>query len=289
MLPLIFSLHNNAISYGDNLMDKNGTNLNAIEKALRILMAFYPRNAEMGTVELSRETGFHPATVNRILQILARNRFLYQNSLTRKFNLGASMFALGEAAIESLGDNLLHKALPCLNELCERVRETVVLEVMSGGSAVAAYVAQGKQTLGIRANIGGRLPMHAAAGAKAIIAFSSQEIRETFLNRSLRRFTDNTITDPAALRCHLEKIRNQGVSFCEEETDAGVNAIGVPIFNHKGKPVAAVVVVGPSTRVKCDAESPVVAELRKTASTIAGQLFHHQSTGINSNPELANS
>ena len=123
-------------------------NSNAIEKALRILMAFYPRNSEMGTVDLSRKTGFHIATVNRILQILARNRFLSQNPLTRKFNLGPSVFALGEAAIESLSDNLLHKALPHLNELCERVRETVVLELISGAGSIVAYVAQGSRPWG---------------------------------------------------------------------------------------------------------------------------------------------
>ena len=81
-------------------MEKQKLNSNAVEKALCILMAFYPRNSEMGTVDLSRKTGFHIATVNRILQILARNRFLSQNPLTRKFNLGPSVFALGEAAID---------------------------------------------------------------------------------------------------------------------------------------------------------------------------------------------
>jgi IclR family acetate operon transcriptional repressor len=270
-------------------MENNHLNSNAVEKALRILMAFYPQNSEMGTVDLARKTGFHTATVSRILRILARNSFLYPNPLTRKFNLGSSVFALGEAAIESLSDNLLHKALPYLNELCERVRETVVLELISGASSIVAYVAQGKQTLGIRANIGGRLPTHAAAGAKAIIAFSSQEIRENFLNKSLRRFTGNTITDPAELRRQFEKIRKQGVSFCEEEIDIGVNAVGVPIFNHKNKPEAAIVVVGPSTRVKCNVKSPMVAELRKTASTIAAQLFHQKSIGKNGKPRPANS
>jgi len=270
-------------------MEKNRLNSNAVEKALRILMAFYPQNSEMGTVDLAQKTGFHTATVNRILRILAQNSFLYQNPLTRKFNLGSSVFALGEAAIESLSDNLLHKALPYLNELCERVRETVVLELISGAGSIVAYVAQGKQTLGIRANIGGRLPTHAAAGAKAIIAFSSQEIRENFLNKSLRRFTGNTITDPAELRRQFEKIRKQGVSFCEEEIDIGVNAVGVPIFNHKDKPEAAIVVVGPSTRVKCNVKSPMVAELRKTASTIAAQLFHQKSIGKNGKPGPANS
>jgi DNA-binding IclR family transcriptional regulator len=158
-------------------------NSNAIEKALRILLTFYPQNSEMGTVDLSRKTGFHIATVNRILRILARNRFLFQNPLSRKFNLGPSVFALGEAAIESLNDNLLHKALPYLNELCEKVRETVILEVISGENGIVVYAAQGKQTIGIRANIGSRLPTHAAAGAKAIIAFSSPETVDAFLKK----------------------------------------------------------------------------------------------------------
>jgi DNA-binding IclR family transcriptional regulator len=277
-----------ALRYGfsqyDNLMEEPKLNSNAVEKALRLLMAFYPRNPEMGTVDLSRKTGFHKATVNRILQILARNRFLSQNRLTRKFNLGPSVFALGEAAIESLNDNLLHRALPYLNELCEKLRETVVLEVMSGGSAVAAYVAQGKQTLGIRANIGGRLPTHAAAGAKAIIAFSGEEAIENFLKKNLRRFTHKTITDPEKLRGHLRKIRKQGVSFCEEEIDLGVNAIGVPVLNCKNKPEAAIVVVGPSQRIKCRVKSPMVAEIHKTASMIAAQLFYQESGGKNSKP-----
>ena len=51
----------------------------AIEKALDILLAFFPRNMEMGNVELSERTGFHIATVNRTLKILAKKRFLQQN------------------------------------------------------------------------------------------------------------------------------------------------------------------------------------------------------------------
>ncbi len=263
-------------------MEKQKLNSNAVEKALRILMAFYPRNSEMGTVELSRKTGFHIATVNRIVWILARNRFLFQNPLTRKFNLGPSVFALGEAAIESLSDNLLHKALPYLNELCEKVHETVVLEVISGENGIVAYVAQGKQTIAIRANIGSRLPTHAAAGAKAIIAYSAEEVMENFLKKNLRRFTYKTITDPEKLRGHLQEIRKQGVSFCREEIDLGVNAIGVPIFNHKNQPEAAIVVVGPSQRVRCSVKSPMVAEIRRTASMIAAQLFHRESAHANS-------
>jgi DNA-binding IclR family transcriptional regulator len=253
-------------------MEKNRLNSNAVEKALRILMAFYPQNSEMGTVDLTRKTGFHTATVNRILRILAQNRFLYQNPLTRKFNLGPSVFALGEASIKSLSDNVLHKALPYLNELCERVRETVILELISGSSSIVAYVAQGKQTLGIRANIGSRLPTHAAAGSKAIIAFSAPETWDSFLNKKMTCFTKRTIMDPEKLKRELRKIRKEGVAFTREEIDEGVNAIGVPILSYKNQPAGAVVVVGPSSRIKCHLGSPLVAELKKTVSAMCAHL-----------------
>ena len=246
--------------------------LNAIEKALRILLAFYPRNSEMGTVDLSRKTGFHIATVNRILRILARNHFLYQNPLSRKFNLGPSVFALGEAAIESLTDNLLPKALPYVSELCEKVRETVVLEVISGEIDTIVYVAQGKQTLGIRASIGSRMPTHAAAGAKAIIAFSSPKTIDAFLKKKMQRFTKNTITDPRKLKLEIEKIRKEGVAFTREEMDIGVHAIGAPILNYRNQPVGAVVIVGPCSRIKCNKRSPLVSVLKETVSAISAYI-----------------
>jgi len=253
-------------------MKEKNLNSNAVEKALRILMTFPPRNSELGTVDLSRRTGFHVATVNRILQILAQNRFLYQNPFTRKFKLGPSVFALGEAAIESLGGDLLHVAIPYLNELCETLRETIVLEVISGTSSIMAYVVEGKQTLGIRANIGSRLPTHAAAGAKAIIAFSAPETWDLFLKKKMKGFTKRTITSPEKLKVELAKVRKEGVAFTREEVDQGVNAIAVPILSYKNQPVGAVVVVGPSSRVKCRTGSPLIAELKKTVSAVCAHL-----------------
>jgi len=249
----------------------------AIEKALDILFAFTPNNFEMGTVELRQKTGFHTATVNRTLQILTRKRFLHQNPLTRKFTLGPAIFALGEAVLESVRGSLLHIAVPHLRELCDNVRETVVLEVISGVSGVIAYVVQGNQILNIRVEVGVRIPTHAAAGTKAMIAFSEQESIERFLKKKLRGYTKKTITDPQKLRNQLEKIRKDGVAFTKEEINLGVNAIGVPIFNHENRPIAAVVVVGPSSRVKCNKKSPIVPELKKAASKIASNLFHPES------------
>jgi len=254
------------------MMNGKKVKRNAIEKALFILKAFYPRNSEMGTVELSQRTGLEIPTVNRILKILARNRFLHQNPLTKKFQLGPSVLSLGEAARESLDNNLLRIAIPHLNELCEKLGETVVLEILLGDSGVAAYVAQGRQTISIRATIGTRLPTHAAAGSKAILAFSSRQTVTKFLGRKLSRITEATITDAKEFLLELETIRREGVAYTREEIDPGVNAVAVPILTYDRQPVGAVTVVGPSWRVKCDKDTEVVAELNETVSAISAYI-----------------
>jgi IclR family acetate operon transcriptional repressor len=254
-------------------MTRDSQNIPAIEKALSVLMALSGGTHEMGTVELSEKLGFHTATVSRILKILTKAGFVKRSELTRKFGLGPAVLAMAQSAMESLGENLVRVAIPHLLDLCEKVRETVVLEVISGKSARIAYVAQGKQTLSIRAIIGGKLPAHAAAGAKAIVAFSEPEIIDMFLKKRMPLITQKTITDPNKLRCELSRVRKTGIAFTREEIDEGVNAIGAPILDFSSKPVAAAVVVGPSARVKCSIHSPIVRELQETIANIAAELF----------------
>jgi DNA-binding IclR family transcriptional regulator len=252
---------------------------NAVEKALEILMAFSPTNLELGTTDLNRITGFHLATVSRTIQLLTRKGFLQQNPLTRKFRLGLSIFSLGQTAMESVSDGLTNVALPVLGELGKKLGETVVIEMVSGGKGIIASVVQGAKASSIRGHVGGRVAVHAGAGTKTILAYSKQEVVEDILKNKLARLTYKTITDPEKFRRHLERIRKKGVGFCQEEIDIGINAVGVPIFNHKNEPAGSAVVIGPSPRIKCNVKSPLVAELRKAASEIEALLFHQASMG----------
>lgn len=92
----------------------------------------------------------------------------------------------------------------------------------------------------------------------------------------LRRDLRMSFPSTEAWRRDLEKIKKQGIGFCQEEIDIGINAIGVPIFNHKNEPAASIVTIGPSPRIQCKIKSPIVAELRKAAFEIAAQLFHNE-------------
>ena len=249
----------------------------SIEKALDIIMAFTPYNHEMGTVDLSQKLNLHPATVNRILQILGRKGFLNQNQRTRKFTLGPSAFHLGRTIFQSLGGNVLKIAVPYIESLAEKLGQTVVLEVMSGKKSVVAYLEQGKRGYLIGPKIGDRVPGHAAAGAKAMLAFCNPDSIEGFVGQKLEQFTTNTITDVKRFKIELEKVRQQGVAFCREEMAIGVNALGVPIFDHDNKPVAGLVVAGQASALKCVAKSSIVAEMKRTAKEISARIYHQDS------------
>lgn len=251
---------------------------NSIDKALKILSSFAPYNREMGTVEISQKLGYHKATVSRILLNLARHGFLQQDSKTKKFILGPAIIPLTRAVSQSLKTNMIHIAKPFIDELRDILEETVILEIISGENTILAYIADGPpgpRMVRLAGDIGDRLPINAAAGAKAILAYSSPEDSDSLLKQKMQRYTKNTITDQKVLKKHLEEIRTQGFAYDNEEIDAGTCSFGVPIFNHEKKPVAAVVVTGPSQKITIDRQSHITSSLKETAAKISAQLYYN--------------
>jgi len=247
----------------------------AVEKALDILMAFVPHNSEMGTIELGERMGFHKSTTSRLLHVLCKKGFLKQNPQTKKFQLGPSAMAVGVAIKKYLEANLVHIAKPYMDDLRDRLNETIALEIFSGTNTVLAYLSEGPHRINLAGSVGDILSVHAAAGAKAILAFSSSEVKRRILTGPLRALTPNTITDPKVLQRQFQEIRRHGISFDNEEHDIGTSAMGAPIFSNTRKPVAALVVVGPCQRIKRKFDSSIAVQLKETSAKISKLLYYN--------------
>ena len=245
-----------------------------VEKCLDILLSFAPHNQEVGTIEMSAKMDINKSTASRLLHVLTRKGFLQQNQKTKKFQLGPSAMNLGMAVKRSLETNLVYIAKPHMDELRNKLNETISLEIFSGANTILAYLAEGPHRTNLAGNVGDILAPHAAAGAKAILAFSSSRVRERILNKKLARLTPNTITDSGQIKKQLEDILRSGVSFDREEHDIGTNAIGTPIFNSEGKPIASLVIAGPAQRIKPVKNSHMVKLLKNTASKISKSLYY---------------
>ena len=140
-----------------------------------------------------------------------------------------------------------------------------------------ACIAEGPRLVRLAGNIGDRIPIHAAAGAKAILAFLKLDARNALLDVSLHRFTEHTITEKAMLLEQFKEIRRLGVSFDLEEIDEGTSAIGAPIFNHEEKPVASIVIAGPSQRITANNSLEMISALKEAAAKISARLYYNKS------------
>ena len=246
----------------------------SLEKALEILLAFLPHNAEMGTVELSDKVGFHRSTVNRVLHVLEKYGFVQQNPETKKFILGHSIVDLGSAVRQSLNGNLTRIARPFIDALRTQLGETVVLEVATPACTIMAYIAEGPGPIRLKESVGARHGYNAAAGGKSILAHSPEEFQNRVLGQKLIRFTSKTITKPRLLLRHLKEIKRRGFSFDDEERNSEIRAFGCPVFDHEGFPVASVVVAGPIHRITWEKHCEIVPPLKETAARISEKLYY---------------
>ncbi len=246
----------------------------SLEKALALLLAFEPLNNEMGTVELSDLLGLHKSTVSRLLKVLTAYKFLQQNPSTKKYSLGSAVIRLSRSLNQSLKSNLVQIAKPYIDRLRYQLKETVILEILAGENMVLAYVAEGPRIVRLAGDVGDRVAFHAAAGAKAFLAFCAPELRKRLLGTRLRRLTKNTIIDPVKLQSQMEEIRREGFAIDNEELDEGTMAVAAPIFNHEKKPIAAVVVAGPPQRIAGEHGKSIVSALKKTAKDISGEFYY---------------
>jgi DNA-binding IclR family transcriptional regulator len=256
-------------------MKKQSTNLNSIEKALRVLLVLAGHEQGMGTGELSKELAFTMPTVSRLLGILAKHGFVQKQPKGKKYVLGKAALDIGRFAHKHIGSQLAAIARPFIDELRNAVEESAILEVMVGDSALLAYRANGPHAVGIAVTEGMLVPAHVSPGAKAILAYSSPEVVERFLKGDLSYFTPKTITNPEAFRKNLQDIRKKGVAFANGEYNLEIAALGAPVFNNEKEPVAAVVITMPAYRVGRHVQSKLVSHLKGTAKKISEKLTRY--------------
>ena len=237
-------------------------------------MAFIPENQEMGTLEISKRLGLNKATASRILLTLAKKRFLQQDTKTKTFKLGQSALLIGRTVIDSLNSQFVQIVKPHMDRLRSSVNTSIVLEQMVKDKSIVMSVSEGQQRIRLAGNVGESIPIHAAAGAKAVLAFSDPEITEKIISRIdvFDRFTPNTITSKDKLIQNLRKAKRNGYSLDNEETDIGIKAIGVPIFDYRHVPVAGLAVVFPTHRIGKKIDPRLLSEIINTADRISAEL-----------------
>jgi len=220
-----------------------------LERALRLLELFTPERSSWLASELSEASGLPRPTVYRILRVLQAHQYVCQDSATRSFRLGSGALALGRRALE--GIEIRQVAHPVMRRLHEATGETVLLTVLSEDRTQSVCVdrLESRQELRLILEIGRRIPLHAGASSKILLAYlPPDQVARVIERRGLVRVNKNTITDPQELARELAEIRGRGYALSFEETNEGAAGIAAPIFDATGAIAGGLGIAGPLVR-----------------------------------------
>lgn len=238
-----------------------------------ILSAFTAQDVSLGVSEIARRSGLPKSSVSRITRELVRIQFL--ESVQGSLRPGIRLFELGQLAAHPR--DLRKLALPSMADVRNATGQTIHLAVLDRTEVVYIEILPGAQGPRLPSRVGGRLPAHATAVGKALLAFADDEQVTHVLDGSeLVRVGPNTITSPTLLRTQLRKVRRDGVAFEWQESGPYVACVAAPVLTHDGQPIAALSVSSRLTnwdeeRFK-SAVSTAAAALSRTIATGLGRL-----------------
>lgn len=222
------------------------TELTSVKNALRILRSFTMENNQKGVLEIARELGISKSSVHRILQTLSTEGFVKQARNSSKYELGLSVVELNSIYLQHL--DIYEESLNSLIELTKKTGETSHLAVLENENIVYLNKVEFSPSLGIRSHIGYHNSIHCTGTGKVLLAYSEPDVLNRILQKPLERITDKTITDPNVLLKELETVKLLGYGMAKGESRDQITSIAVPVRNYKGNVIAAINLVGPSTK-----------------------------------------
>ncbi|WP_049922553.1 IclR family transcriptional regulator [Halopiger djelfimassiliensis] len=137
-----------------------------------------------------------------------------------------------------------------LETVAEETGEHVTLLIEENDQAVILAVREGPDAINLFAYPGARMPLHATAPGKAMLAHMSPERVEGIIDRhGLAAMTSQTVTDPETLFEQLETVRERGYAVDIGERIAGMICIAAPVLDRRDRIRGAICVCGPRSRL----------------------------------------
>lgn len=245
--------------------------VSVLDRVTAVFDAFGEHDEGLGVSELARRANLPKSTVSRIAADLVAQRFLDRDG--DKLYLGVRLFELAQSVEQPR--RLRRIALPVMTELRDATGQTVNLAVLEGADVVFVAIVRGEPTSKPLARIGGRLPAHATALGKAILAVSPQDVVDRIIQGRLEMRTPHTISEPSALLRELVDIRRLGVATESNECANDRACAASPILGHGGAPIAAISVAGSVSNLVPDSVAPAVRAAAMILSRRMGAGSHH--------------
>ena len=233
----------------------------SVDSAL-LLATLLQQEGPMRVTDAAGRLGVSVSTAHRLLGMLVYRDFAEQLP-DRRYATGP---VLRRGAVQQASVTTLREvALPHLRRLVDAVGETANLMVLAGPDVRFVATVESDQVLRVGDRTGRTLPAHLSSGGKAVLAaLGDQELAAV-----LEPLDEATA---ARVQRELRTIRRRGFAVNDQETEAGLTAVGVAVPPAGGFRGAALSLAAPTARYSRDRLPVWAAALSETAGVLARDL-----------------
>ncbi len=246
-----------------------------IDRAFDILELLSLEKDGLGVTEIGSRIGLHKSTVHRILSAMAERGYIEKTSNKGSYKLGLKLIEISSVYLNSI--ELKTEARPYLWDLTSKLNQTTHLAILEGTDAIYIDKVDVMTSIRLYSQIGRRIPVYCSALGKCLLSgLTEAELDRVVEGCSFKKLTDNTLTDKDELLSQIAKARKHGWAMDNEEHEAGVRCIASPIFDYRGKVIAAVSISGPASSIAPEHDEKTGKMLVDTALNISKRLgFKH--------------
>jgi DNA-binding IclR family transcriptional regulator len=220
----------------------------AVEKTCRILDALHYLEGA-GITELADELDVSKGTVHTHLATLRENNYVVKEGTIYRPSL--RFLELGEG--RKTRNRLYQAASEEIEELAVETDTRVQVVVEEFGLTIPLTIARSPRATLPPTSIGMREYPHCIASGKAILAhFPHERVEEIIDEHGLPARTPHTITEADDLFEELERIREAGVAFNNEEKIEGLRAVGAAVRSDTGRVLGSISASGPTSDMAGD-------------------------------------
>lgn len=251
------------------------SHVQSVGRALLLIELLACKKREMSLTEISNELGWPKSTVHGTISTLRDYHYIDQSSLNGCYRLGVHLFELGNVVKRTW--DISKVAKDYLVKLNAKLDEMVQLAAENDGEVLYLDKLDSNRIMRIVSEVGVRLPMHCSGLGKVLLAYKQEaQVKRIISQKGMKAMTSHTIVTLKDLLKELEKIREKGYAFDDQEIMEGLRCVAAPIFNSSGKVLYAVSVSGLYDTMRGPHLEDVIFEVKKTAQDISYEMGYRE-------------
>jgi IclR family pca regulon transcriptional regulator len=220
-----------------------------LAKGLTVLEVFGTGRQALTITAVAEQTALSRAAARRCLLTLTELGYLTYDG--KYFRPAPRLLRLANAYTGT--NSLPQLAQPYLNAARDALSESISLAILQDSEAMFVARAEATRIVTTGVRVGVSLPAYLSATGHVLLAALGDDALDRYLEQCRpQRRTPRTPIDHTEIRRRVERARETGIAYTDEELELGLRSVAVPVTDPRGHTRAAMSVSASAARVTLD-------------------------------------